>query len=208
MATVETTSITREVIDNAMSYGAYRRMIDELLDDGKTTGDKDSEALVDYTKMNVHRMRRIDKTITLNDELKARLKAVKGSWIWLVLTEGWCGDAAQNVPALHAMAEAAPNIDFKLILRDEHPDIMDEHLTNGVSRSIPVLICLDAETLDEIGSWGPRPEPVQEMVMKNKETGEKEFKELAEDLHRWYAKDKTRTIQQEFMQKLREWTQH
>ena len=60
---------------------------------------------------------------------------------WLVLTEAWCGDAAQSLPIINKMAEVSDNITLRLILRDENLDVMDQFLQNGRSRSIPKLIC-------------------------------------------------------------------
>jgi len=204
MSTITEQAITPSVIDEAMDYQEYRQMIDELLEQDKTTGDNHSEAMIHYTKMNVQRMSRIDKQIELSDSLKKMLAEVDGPWIWLVLTEAWCGDAAQNVPAIAAMAEQSDNIELKLILRDQHLDIMDEHLTNG-GRSIPKLICLDADTLEEFGSWGPRPEEAQEKAMEWKDDPDISKEEWAEKLHKWYAKDKTQQIQSEFKELISNW---
>ena len=41
-----------------------------------------------------------------------------------------------TVPYLARLAESVPNIDMRLLTRDENPDLMDAHL-NGTSRSIP-----------------------------------------------------------------------
>ncbi len=196
--------ITRELVNEAFTYRQYRELIDKLLERGRTTGDNQSEEIIDYTRMNVQRMNRLDKQIELNDSLKKELQEVSTNWIWLVLTEGWCGDAAQNIPAINKMAEVSSNIELKLILRDENPEIMDEYLTNG-SRSIPKLICLDAETLEELGTWGPRPQSIQEKAMEWKEDPEISKEEWAEKLHKWYADNKTLEQQEEFEELIKEW---
>ncbi len=197
--------ITPTIIEQAMSYEEYRTMIDNLLSENKTTGSNHSEGMVKYTKMNVHRMNRLDKQTSLKAELKEALESVEQQWIWLVLTEAWCGDAAQNIPVIAKMSNQNDHIDLKLILRDEHLDIMDQYLTNG-GRSIPKLICLDAETLEEIGSWGPRPEEAQEKAMKWKNDSEISNKEWGEKLHKWYADNGTEDIQAEFTELINEWT--
>lgn len=204
MTNVTEQVITPDVIEEALSYDEYRKMIDELLEQGKTTGDNHSDAMVHYTKMNVQRMSRWDKRVELNDSLVEALDEVESQWIWLVLTEAWCGDAAQNIPAIVKMAEETDNIDIRFILRDEHLDIMDEYLTNG-GRSIPKLICLDVNSLEEIGTWGPRPEVAQRKAMewKNDESISKE--EWANNLHKWYAKDRNSEIQDEFEQLVKQW---
>ena len=102
------------------------------------------------------------------------------------------------------MADQTENIELRLILRDQHLDIMDEYLTNG-GRSIPKLICLDADTLEEVGTWGPRPEEVQEKAMEWKEDSEISKEEWAKKLHKWYAEDKTQLLQEEFEQLIESW---
>ncbi|HKL19106.1 MAG TPA: thioredoxin family protein [Halalkalibaculum sp.] len=205
MDTTTEKHITRELIEEAFTYRQYRELIDKLLERGRTTGDKDSEEIIHYTRMNVQRMKRQDKQISLNESLKEKLENLGSNWIWLVITEGWCGDAAQNIPAINKMAEAAPNIELKFILRDEHPEIMDQYLTDG-SRSIPKLVCLDAESLEEIGTWGPRPAVIQEKAMQWKDDPEISKEEWAEKLHKWYADNKTEEQQKEFEQLIEEWT--
>lgn len=205
MTEVKTETISREVIDRALSYEQYRNMIDSLYAEGKTTGENHSESKLHYTKMNVFRMRRLDKQIELDSELVEKLMSIDRSLIWLVLTEAWCGDAAQLVPLMHRMAQMNPNISLKLILRDENLDIMDEFLTNGKSRSIPKLICLDAKTLTVLGDWGPRPVKAQELFDTVKSMPDTPSEEAKEQLHKWYADDKTKSSQKEFLLTLNEW---
>lgn len=196
--------ITPDIIDQAMSYDEYRSMIDRLLDEGKTTGTNHSEAMIDYTKMNVQRMSRLDKRANLSDSLKEKLKNLDRKLIWVVLTEAWCGDAAQNVPVIAKMAEQSENVELKLILRDENLDIMDEYLTNG-GRSIPKLVCLEAESLEEVGTWGPRPELAQKKAMEWKNDPDISKEEWAKKLHKWYANNRTQEIQSEFEELLENW---
>jgi len=204
--TSETTEqlITPEIIAESMDYNGYRTMIDALLAEGKTTGSNHSEAMIEYTKMNVHRMNRLDKQAQLTNLLLDALKEVDEDWIWLVLTEAWCGDAAQNIPVIARMAEQSSHIDVKFILRDQYPGIMDQYLTNG-GRSIPKLVCLDAETLEEIGTWGPRPEEAQQKAMNWKNDPDVTTKEWSRRLHKWYADNKTEDVQAEFEALIRQW---
>lgn len=197
--------INQELIEDSFTYRQYRQLIDKRLERGRTTSDKDSEEILEYTRMNVRRMNRLDDQVTLNTSLQEKLENLDASWIWLVITEGWCGDAAQNIPAINKMAEVASNIELRFILRDENPEIMDQYLTNG-SRSIPKLICLDAESLEQIGTWGPRPSSIQEKAMEWKDDPEISMEEWAEKLHKYYADDKTEELQQEFEELIEEWS--
>lgn len=189
-------------ITGEMSYQEYRDMIDALLKEGKTTGENHSEMMVNYTKMNATRMKRIDKHTGLSEELRRIAEHLSRPQKWTVLTEGWCGDAAQIVPVFHKVAEAAgPAIELKFVLRDLHLDLMDQHLTNG-GRSIPKLIAEDAETGEQLFTWGPRPAEAQKLYLHLKET-KAPFKEAAEKLHKWYADNKTRDTQQALAELMR-----
>lgn len=78
----------------------------------------------------------------------------------LIITESWCGDAAQNVPVLEKIAAESDMIETRYILRDENLDLMDPFLENG-SRSIPKLFALDRTNLKVLGAWGSRPLPLK-----------------------------------------------
>lgn len=197
--------ITAAHFEQALNYTQYVELTEKLLAEDKTTGTNHAADLVEYTRMNLHRMRRVEKTTELSSEMLDVLQRINRKIIWVVLTEAWCGDAAQSVPAIAKIAAATPTIDLKLLLRDENLDVMDAYLTNG-GRSIPKLIVLDAETMEELGTWGPRPEPAQQLVLDAK-AQKMDFKEMAEKLHGWYGKDRSRTLQQEFIPLIKAWAE-
>ncbi|TKT93877.1 thioredoxin family protein [Dyadobacter frigoris] len=179
------------------SYSDYMLLMELVVMEQRTTGPKQSDELNHYTKLNLHRMQRLNKTVVLSESLKIAISQIQFPQIWYVLTEAWCGDAAQNIPVLAAIAKLNPLIDIQLILRDENPDIMDEYLTNG-GRSIPKLIAVDGE-FNEIFNWGPRPAGAQQMLMEYKESPIKPYKEFAEDIQKWYTADKTQSMQKELL---------
>lgn len=190
-------AITTEVINDSISYTEYLQLIDKLLAEGKTTGNNHSDAMIDYTRLNRQRMQRVAKSVTLTQETIQSVKQIEQAQTWLVLVEAWCGDVAINLPVIAMMAAQNPNINLRLILRDEHTGIMDQYLTNG-ARSIPKLICINAETLEVLGSWGPRPAQAQEMVMAHKANPAEPYSEFVKKLMLWYAQDKGQSIQKEF----------
>jgi hypothetical protein len=197
--------ITPVHLAKALSYPQYRSLIDTLLAEGKTTGLIQKPVLVEYTALNVVRMNRLDKTTVLQADLQAALDALQRPLLWLVLTEAWCPDSAHCVPVLAKIEERSPRIALKLLMRDENADLMDHFLTNG-SRSIPKLICLDAETGEELGTWGPRPSQLQEMVMDHKRDPKGvSHDDFMTEVQRWYAKDKTLSLQHELTQWLQTW---
>ena len=192
--------ISTDVLERAMSYETYFNLINDLTAKGKTTGEDQSEKFIIFTKLNFQRMKRVFKTTLVNEGLKSAIKNLDKKMIWLVLTEGWCGDAAQNLPAMSKISEMSDHIELKILLRDENPDIMNAYLTNG-GKSIPKLIALDAENLHELFVWGPRPEKFQSLVMEHKHNPKLPNEEFQLFLHKEYTLDKTQHLQLE-MKKL------
>ncbi len=180
--------------NKGLSYENYRALISRLLALNQTTGQDHSEKMIEYTQLNEKRMNKWDKITKISTELQQKVKAIDTKQRWLVLTEAWCGDAAQNLPVIHQIVALNSNIELRLILRDENLDVMDAYLTNG-GRSIPKLIMLD-EQLNPINTWGPRPAPVQE-ILKEMKAGDITYDEFAIKAHTWYAKDKSLSLQKE-----------
>lgn len=138
----------------------------------------------------------IDRRAVVEAETLERARAIGGTWHLLALTEDWCGDAVNTLPVVAELAERTPGLDLRVLLRDENLDLMDAHLTNGRSRSIPIVIIYD-ENFEERGWWGPRPTEVQEWVM---DTGlELDPEERYREVRRFYAKDKGRTTVDEIL---------
>ncbi|MCH8568859.1 MAG: thioredoxin family protein [Balneolales bacterium] len=185
-----------EQISEEMNYSTYRVMTDALLAEDKTTGDNHSEAMIGYTKMNVARMKRLDKHLELNPEFSQILKSLRAPQKWLVITEPWCGDASQLVPVFEKAAQASNGaIEHLIILRDLHPEIMDKYLTNG-GKSIPKLIAYDSKTGEELFNWGPRPAEAQ-TLFEEMRAEKLPFEQLSAKLHKWYAIDKAQSVQKE-----------
>ena len=195
----------KNYVEKSMTYAEYIKLIDDLLLDGKTTGPIQSEAMFNYGKLNRQRTHRLEKTIVLSESLKQKARSVNRKMIWLIITEGWCGDAAQNIPAIEKIAAENPEkIETRYVLRDENLELMDAYLTNN-ARSIPKLIALDAETLEVLGTWGPRPQGAMNYFYEMKAQG-LEKPAMMEKIQRWYLQDKEQSIQIEFETLLENWT--
>lgn len=156
-------NIIAESLKKAQSYGTYRNDVKQLVEDKSTSGNLQSEALINYTMLNDRRMNRWDKTIKVPADISGRINEVNEKMTWLVLTESWCGDAAHLMPAMNKLAELNDNIDLKVVLRDDNSDLMDEFLTEG-SRSIPKLIMIDNTNGEVVNTYGPRPSTVTKIV--------------------------------------------
>jgi hypothetical protein len=118
----------------------------------------------------------------------------------LVLAEDWCGDASNTIPILAKLAEQVPGLELRVLRRDEHPGVMDRYLT-GTSRSIPIVIALDAG-FRELGHWGPRPGELQALVMENR--GRVPYAEFYPEVRKWYARDRGETTLREVLAVTRE----
>ncbi len=195
----------KNYVEKSMTFAEYIKLIDDLLLNGKTTGENQSEAMFNYGKLNRQRMHRLEKTVNLTEFLKEKVRSSNRKMIWLIITEGWCGDAAQNIPIIEKIATESENIETRYVLRDENLELMDSYLTNE-ARSIPKLIALDAESLQEIGTWGPRPQIAMDYFYEMK-TQNLEKSEMMENLQRWYNSDKNQAIQDEFENLFEEWAE-
>lgn len=179
----------KESLVKATSYQEYRKLVQDLVVEGKSTGELQTEALSNYSMLNDKRMKRLDKTTKLSEEAISEVEAYNGSVTWLVLTESWCGDAAQTMPVINKIAELNDNITLKVVLRDENEALMNAFLTNG-GKSIPKLIAIDNTSGNVIGDWGPRPSIATQMVNDYKAEHGKLTPEFKQDLQVWYNKDK------------------
>ncbi len=187
-------------IKNRYTYEEYKNLSEELVEQKRTTGLSQSESLIEYTKLNYFRMTRVDKTMVIKNAVKELISSIDEKKYWILITEAWCGDAAQIVPIIGRLAELNKNIELMVILRDENTELMDKYLTNG-ARSIPMLISLN-KNFEEEWHWGPRPRPAQAMVIENKETQALSFDEIKKQVQLWYAEDKTNTTQLEILKKI------
>lgn len=189
-------SLIENSLNNSYTYTEYRNHISHLLIDGLSTGHTQSEDLTHYSTLNEVRMNRLDKTIKITPEVKLKLEGLKHEHILLVLSEGWCGDAAQIMPVINKMAEATDKLELKIVLRDDNDALMNEYLTNG-SRSIPKLVLVDKDTLTARGSWGPRPHGAAKLIMDYKEKCGVIDQEAKTELQKWYLHDKGESTMEE-----------
>lgn len=170
-----------------MDYTAYNALFKKLVEEERTTGAQTQEK-IEYTKLNFSRSKRLDKTASVPVDFAEKLQKISNKQTWLVISEPWCGDAAQTLPFLNKMAQLSKNINFKIVLRDENPELMDQFLTNG-SRSIPIIIILDDE-LNVIKHWGPRSKAATKLIDDYLNKNGKIDDTIKEMLQVWYNNDK------------------
>lgn len=187
-----------EGLKKSHSYVKYRALVSDLLSVGKSTGNQQSEELTHYTLLNETRMNRLDKKTVISEDSIRKLLALKRKYTWLVISEGWCGDAAQILPILNKMATITPYIDLKIALRDENEALMNLFLTNG-SRSIPKVVILDKETMNVCGNWGPRPKGASDLIKSYKQQYGVIDETAKTELQLWYLHDKGLSTQNELV---------
>ena len=191
-----------QALFNSHSYLEYRKLMADLLKDGKSTAVEQTQERTHYSELNESRMRRLDKTMKITDENIVKLNSLTKHYIWLVLTESWCGDAAQILPILHKMAlESNVKIEMKLVLRDENVELMNHFLTNK-GKAIPKLIIIDKATGAVVADWGPRPQGAVDLIENYKEKFGVIGETAKADLQLWYLHDKGVSTQNEIIQLL------
>ena len=190
-------SLIKNSLKKTISYPAYRNLIKNLISAEKSTGTEQSEEHLTFSILNDKRMDRLDKTLTISAATQNSLDNLDKGFTFLVIAEGWCGDAAQILPIINKVAEASDKIAFKIVLRDENEDLMNQFLTNG-NKSIPKVLILDPEN-NLIDSWGPRPAVASKMVVDYKAQNGSIDEEFKKNLQIWYNKDKGNHTQNELV---------
>lgn len=188
-----TTTLTIDanwIINNGISYQQYFDTIIQMTIDKTTSGTEQTEERIELTKLNMHRMKRINEAIHQISpiELSSEIGVV-------ILTEAWCGDSAQNIPCLeHFINASHPKMESFYFFRDEHPELMNQFLTNG-SRSIPKCIFFEKATGVVLGTWGPRPTEIKNWLAEFRAANPEISKHDWEiELHKYYTRNKGAAI--------------
>ncbi|MHC5352870.1 thioredoxin family protein [Myroides sp. LJL115] len=187
--------ISLDVVEKSIKYSAFRDLVTNALENDPSVLEL-SEDYLQYAILNQTRVKRLDKTLKVLPEVKKQLEHLHREFIWLVITESWCGDAAQILPMIHKMSECSEHISLKILFRDQNLELMDAFLTNG-ARAIPKLIVLDKKKLEVLASWGPRPKLAQDVVVAYKQEHGVFDSQGGAELQLWYTKDKGVEIQKE-----------
>lgn len=125
---------------------------------------------------------------TVKDDILELARRLPAKRHLLVLVEDWCGDGFNSVPWLARLADLVPEkVVLRVLRRDEHPELMDRHLSPKGGRAIPVVMVLD-ESFQEIGWWGSRPAELQAWVDEHGGSLGKE--ERYRQVRLWYARDR------------------
>ncbi|MBP0725400.1 thioredoxin family protein [Bacillus sp. RG28] len=122
---------------------------------------------VDSMNVNKEELQYIFDQVKVEEQLAQKLEDLKTkNWKVVTLTADWCGDALLCVPIVQKMMEIA-QIETRFLNRDDNLELMDQYLTNGTSRSIPIFIFMDQDG-NEMKVWGPRSSEVEAFVAEKK----------------------------------------
>lgn len=195
----------KEILEQSLDYNGYRTLIDTLVLEGKTTGVNQTEKLIEFTKLNVQRMKRLDKTIQVSSEVIRRVLIKPCFFQLVVIGDAWCGDCAQIIPVLNKMVEKSEgHLKLNIISRDASEEFKSRYGTNG-NISIPKVLIMDEDLTMVFNVWGPRPKPALEILRNWKENQDTiTHEDFEKELHLWYAKDKGETIISEMIQSIEE----
>ena len=64
-------------LEKAISYQEYKDLVSRLISEGKSTGQNQTDELLNYSILNDKRMKRLDKTITLSQEIISKTMALE-----------------------------------------------------------------------------------------------------------------------------------
>ena len=196
--------ITNHTLARTSSFDEYMLLTESIVNNASPTGMYANASTHRYTRSNMERMKKVMNEMVVQQKLYNALSELKEEWIWLVISEPWCGDASWGTPALYMLAQCSDKIDFRILLRDENKEIMKAYQTAG-SDSIPKLICLKKNDLKELGTWGPRPQVLHAQVLAMMNTPNLDYRESVRAIHKWYEEDKTASIQDELTECVKMW---
>jgi len=187
--------LNTSIINSVLTYNEFVEEFTRQISvsDINTLNDYD-KSFYDYRKLNFQRSSRLEKTFIPTDETKQLFSEINQQQKWIVITESWCGDSAQNLPVIAKLAQLSGLIEFKIVLRDSNLEFMDLHLTNG-GRAIPKLIVFD-ENDNEIFQWGPRPAEAQNLFIRLKNEGMPKT-DINKELHLWYGRNRGKEVERE-----------
>lgn len=203
------TVVTPEVLAQSLDFDAYLELTQNIVaHENFRTEIYQTDKMLAYTRENLARMNRVLASINLDSKLYNAVSELKDEWLWVIVSEPWCGDASQIVPALQTIASVSEKITCRIVLRDTNQDVIGAYLTNG-GQAIPKLVCFKKTDMTELGTWGPRPASAQALVddFKTNPSG-RTFGDFVRQLHAWYEQDKTAAVQDELTLLVKSWKEN
>jgi hypothetical protein len=163
---------------DGLSYDAYRAHWRDQKDVSPTGKDPDARRELHFLNYNWERQAHVHEVYTPSEDMRDAVTGIDAPQRWVVLTEPWCGDSAFLLPVIAEAADLSDAVTLRILLRDDHLDVMDQYLTDG-SRSIPKLVAFSDEGT-ELFTWGPRPEGARQRFAALREEYDDKMKVIEE----------------------------
>jgi len=179
----------------AVSYTDYLYHSEQKIKELQQSSSEEDRRFLEYYQLGLTRMHRVGKTYRPDEKQLKRFseKGFRGKI--LIISEGWCGDAAMIVPVVHRFFGDEC---VRMVYRDENEELISQYLTNG-GKSIPIVLILDQEE-NVTSHWGPRPAHGMELLKKYKNSPQTY---TADDFHNelqvYYTKNKGLDIVEEIL---------
>ena len=82
--------ITSALVDGGFTYPEFVQFTEQLVQENRTTGANQSEEYLGYTRLNLQRMGRWNKTSKVSGPLELLMHKINKPQVWLLITEAWC----------------------------------------------------------------------------------------------------------------------
>src|SRR5690606_21595387 len=135
-------------------------------------------------------------------ELRAEYQAIPTPRHVLCIVDEDGVDSLGSVPYIARACDQAGvtgGVELRLVPASRHPELLQQYLTGGRGLT-PVCLVFDRDWV-QIGRWGPRPEPAEQLAKRR--AGAVPGEALARELELWYENDAGRTTIREFLEVLR-----
>lgn len=76
--------------------------------------------------------------------MKARVRALSGTWHVLAVTAEQCGDSMNSLPYFAALFDSVPNVEMRLVTAARGKAIMEAHRTPDGRAATPTVVIFDA----------------------------------------------------------------
>jgi hypothetical protein len=128
--------IFNELFENGISYKQYMNKSEKYLERMNTSLEAARKLVQRLSRNQVSRM---------NESLHV-----------LCIAESWCIDCANGVPVIGTLSEKLPNMEFRIVSREEAKKAFKVFYSTAGRKKIPIIIFADEEG-DEIMRWVERP---------------------------------------------------
>ncbi|MCP4124728.1 MAG: thioredoxin family protein [Bacteroidetes bacterium] len=186
-------------LQSAISNSTFLDVVRQAAAGGIQEPPYDELGFIGTTGVNLRRFENWESRVILNPDLISTISEKDMHMKWVLINEPWCSDGSFTQPVLNKIAGASEGrISLSILLRDKHPEVMDQFLTKG-GRAIPKLIALNDQN-KVMWTWGPRPEELQDIVGKIVRDPDCDHNEKIRVITRWSMKNKGVSMQRELLQ--------